>query len=243
MPSPANVSDASSAEESGCGPPPSRSIAPLELAANAREAAGKRLGKSITGGDDGGVRHDVDDCDVERNIREVHAILLTNGEIFDRCMRHVKESGAGWSKFARYSFDTAETHTVDSTTSFVTYPEESEKAFDTRPLMELPAGLNEFFLFKRKAAPYAMFVDYDLFFENSLILHDDVLGPFLVRLKDHLMSVQVCLGSIEAWLMEPMKNINYLEDIFGVTLDIPDGLMTTSPKLFRRSTGTTSWQN
>jgi len=58
--------------------------------------------------------------------------------------------------------------------------------------------------------------------KKSLILHDNVLGPFLEILKEHLLSsVQVCLGEIETWLMESGSHINYLESTFGVKLEFP----------------------
>lgn len=134
---------------------------------------------------------------------------------------HRKESLSYCSKFTRYSFHGVETYTVNSTTSFATFLERSEYTFNTMSLMKLPAGLNDIFIFRYKAAPFTMFVDFELFFENSLILHESVLGPFLVKLKDHLMTIHVCLGRIETWLMEPMKNINHLEAVFGVKIELP----------------------
>ena len=36
------------------------------------------------------------------------------------------------------------------------------------------------------------------------------------------MSVQVCLGEIETWIMEPKENINYLEATFDVKIEMPN---------------------
>jgi len=44
--------------------------------------------------------------------------------------------------------------------------------------------------------------DYDHFLETSLLLCEDVLIPFLLKLKTHLEEIQVFLGIIESWLME-----------------------------------------
>jgi hypothetical protein len=52
------------------------------------------------------------------------------------------------------------------------------------------------------------------------MLHDDVLEPFLAMFKQHLESIQVCLGEIESWLLEHKSNIQFLEETFGKKLDI-----------------------
>jgi len=121
--------------------------------------------------------------------------------------------------FYRYTYEVVETHTINkdnkNTTQFVTYPERTVKEFDMSPLRKMPASLDDIFFFKMRSHPFSMFVDYESFFNRSLILHEDVLGPFLVKLKKHIMSIQVCLGSIEEWIMEPKENINYLESTFG----------------------------
>ena len=51
------------------------------------------------------------------------------------------------------------------------------------------------------------------------MLHDDILEPFLCKLKQHLESIQVCLGEIESWLLEPKANIQFLEETFGKKLE------------------------
>ena len=50
---------------------------------------------------------------------------------------------------------------------------------------------------------------------SAVVLHDDVLEQFLVKLKQHLESIQVCLGKIESWLLEPKSNIKFLGETFG----------------------------
>jgi hypothetical protein len=85
-------------------------------------------------------------------------------------------------------------------------------------LSEVPAGLIDLFVVKYQAAPYQAFVDYDALFKTAIVLHDDVLEPFLVKLKQHLESIQVCLGEIESWLLEPKSNIQFLDKTFGTKL-------------------------
>jgi hypothetical protein len=98
-------------------------------------------------------------------------------------------------------------------TEFIT-EQQRLKAFCLKSLCELPASLNDLFVVKHQAAPYKAFIDYDAFFRTAIVLHDDVLEPFLVKLKQHLESIQVCLGEIESWLLEPKSNIQFLEETF-----------------------------
>ena len=72
-----------------------------------------------------------------------------------------------------------------------------------------------------KAEPLNTFIDYDAFFQRALMLHEDVLEPFLAKLKHHIQSIHVCMGGIESWLLEPKRNIEFLEemDLFFLVLD------------------------
>lgn len=158
--------------------------------------------------------------DVEQNMREIRAILAMNAEILERCESHRKQADS-W-KFNRCSFDLVEAYTINTETHFVTYPERTEKSFDMTPLYVLPDDLKKIFFFQFHADDDHGMIHFNSFFERSLILHDDVLGPFLAVLKDHLMSVQVCLGEIEAWIMEPQRNVKYIEHTFGAQLVIPE---------------------
>jgi hypothetical protein len=119
---------------------------------------------------------------------------------------------------------------IAALTELITVQERDQEAFSMKPLLELPAGLNDLFVVKYQAAPYHDFINYDDFFKTAIMLHDDVLEPFLVKLKQHLESIQVCLGEIESWLLEPKSNIQFLEETFGKKLDIltdEDQVLTT----------------
>ena len=125
--------------------------------------------------------------------------------------------------FARYDFSKVSVHqnpSDEDRTELITEQQRSLKAFCLKSLCELPAGLNDLFVVKYQAAQYHAFIDYDAFFKTAIMLHDDVLEPFLVKLKQHLESIQVCLGEIESWLLEPKANIQFLEETFGKKLDI-----------------------
>jgi hypothetical protein len=73
-----------------------------------------------------------------------------------------------------------------------------------------------------KPSRKGMFPDYECFLERSLVLHGDVLALFLVELKEHLELVQVFLGKIEAWMMEPIEHIKFLDETFYKRLRVPE---------------------
>ena len=104
-------------------------------------------------------------CDIDQNIKEIRAILATNAEILNRCMKSRKQSS--FSTFVRYSFAVVESFTIVSKTQFVTYPEKLEKEFDMAVLSNLPAGIDSIFLPPKEA--YTNFINYEALFEKSLI--------------------------------------------------------------------------
>ena len=186
----------------------------------------------------------VSNDDVQQNIREIRAILITNAEIFDRCMKSreksssskitssddtsLDDSSSGDSsskvKFVRYSFDHVwvKFDTKDNYSGkCIADKKRLVKSFDMTPLTQLPDGIaNIIFMPPKKSGND--FIDYEEFFEKSLILHEDVLGTFLEQLKNHLISsVQVLLGEIETWLMEPASNMNYLQSKFRMKIVKP----------------------
>jgi hypothetical protein len=158
-------------------------------------------------------------CETEQLIREIRALLKINAEIFTRCLDsadHYYTTGHS-ATFTRSTFDEVRVRQnplKSNETELITEQQRSLKAFCLKSLCELPAGLNDLFVVKYQAAPYEAFIDYDAFFRTAIVLHDDVLEPFLVKLKQHLESIQVCLGKIESWLLEPKSNIQFLEETF-----------------------------
>ena len=85
----------------------------------------------------------------------------------------------------------------------------------TKPLPELERILS---IQQMSKPEYIMFIDYSKLFESALLLQDDVLEPTLAMVKDRLMDIQVCLGEIDAWIMETKENIGFLENTFGIDL-------------------------
>ena len=50
------------------------------------------------------------------------------------------------------------------------------------------------------------------------MLHEDVLAPFLVKLKDRLESIQVCFGEVDHWFLDAQSNMEFLGTTFDVNL-------------------------
>ena len=53
------------------------------------------------------------------------------------------------------------------------------------------------------------------------MLHDDILEPFLVKLKDRVESIHVLLGEMETWLSEAQMKMDFIESTFGMKLEAP----------------------
>ena len=139
---------------------------------------------------------------------------------FQSRARYAKELGLLTFKRSDFAEVTVrQCPTNAAVTELITVQERDQEAFSMKPLLELPAGLNDLFVVKYQAAPYHDFIDYDALFRTAIMLHDDFLEPFLVKLKQHLESIQVCLGEIESWLLEPKSNIQFLEETFGKKLE------------------------
>lgn len=155
--------------------------------------------------------------DIDQNIQLIRAIIATNGEILNRVIGSMQYDSDHGSAFKRFGFEILKVQHVHSKIQFITYPESSEMIFDLRPLKIFPTSLMLQPIYK---TDFVSLIDYELFFERSLgALHQDVLVPFLVKLKDHLETIQVCLGEVEDWLLDSQSNMEFLEATFGVKLE------------------------
>jgi hypothetical protein len=170
------------------------------------------------------------DDGIHQNIRGIRAILPMNQEIWNRCKRSLGEaagSDPGSMMFTRYGYEEVNATSVNEELLFTATVRRTDIWFCVEILHYLPAELNPNNMFqppysKDDSGVATKFIDYDLFFENSLSLHDTILKPFLATLKDHLEAVQVCLGKIDEWLMVSHNNTDFLEKTFGKKLVIPN---------------------
>jgi hypothetical protein len=207
----------------------------MEYVNHIRENAGKRFAHA-------GKKKDVN-YDIEQNVREIRALLKINAEIFSRCIKaadlpHREDGVDGTLQFTRSTLDEVKVRQNRSRgseededdddndddarrkTEFVVEESISRKMFGIKPLTELPANLRNVFVVQYKAEPLNTFIDHDAFFQSALMLHEDVLEPFLAKLKHHIESIHVCLGEIESWLLEPKSNIEFLEETFELELEL-----------------------
>ena len=191
---------------------------PLEYVNHIREEAGKRF---VTTGRKKNVS-----LDIEQNVCEIRALLKINDEIFGRCMSMGEgKIQAGSITFMRNSYDVVKVRPSGTSTEFYTEPERSNKEFDMKSLSELPDGLNNVFALKYQKEQPSL-IDYKAFLESAVMLHDDILEPFLAKLKCHIESIHVCLGEVESWLLEPKSNIKFIEETFGKGLDVSIAIET-----------------
>ena len=200
--------------------PPVKSLSeldPLEQVAKAREDLGELLTPNK--------KNAAVNFDIEQNIREIRAILKMNAEILDRCKKFITFSSGEETAFARICYEKVQVRDVKlKGTQFITRPIRDRKHFDTRPLSSLPQELDDVIVKNNMAGEkLKRFIDFEKFFNKSLILHESVLGSFLPKLKEHLMTIQVCFGEIDAWVIqEPQVAISFLEATFDTKMEIPD---------------------
>jgi hypothetical protein len=210
-------------------------LEPLDQLSNKREEVGELIKQAK-----------VADCtnnspvnyDIEHNIREIRAILKMNAEILDRCKDFMEETeiiedddgadSSSSSLFKRIAYEVVTARAWNEGTQVITHPVRTTNEFNTTPLSKLPEGLDGIIVSDNMTEDkFSSFINFGAFFEKSLILHDTVLEQFLPKLKEHLMSIQVCLGEIDAWVIqEPQKNISFLEETFKQEMEMPDDNVT-----------------
>lgn len=150
--------------------------------------------------------------DLIHAIDTVGGLLAANKEILERCEESKLDSSrANFFKCKRINYNTLKIGTNDGHATFKTYPWIETEDFDITPLVELPLRLR---LLEHKKDDHG-FIDFGELFSKSMVLHPDVLLPFLVAFKAHLELVQVCLGAIEEWIIQSQDNAHFLESTFG----------------------------
>lgn len=186
----------------------------LDSVSNARNKMAKRLKESWS-------PTDRTNPDIERNLQVIRAILALNCEIWERCKLHMEPFtiSEDWATFQRQQFKIirAGSHFAGEL-SFSALYETEKKTFNIAPLCICPTIIA---IFQFEYLPYPnnpRFIDFEAFLERALLLHDDVLEPFLVELKAHIESIQIVLGTIEEWLNERLVVSDFIESSFGVDL-------------------------
>jgi hypothetical protein len=169
--------------------------------------------------------------DIEHNIREIRAILRMNAEILDRCMKFRTGGGESTTSFKRIAYEVVTTRARKRGTQVITKPKRTTKEFNTTPLSKLPEGLYGIIVSSNMMGEkISSYIDFEVFFKRALLLHETVLEQFLPKLKEQLMSIQVCLGEIDAWVIQESKEtINFLEETFEKKMEMPDDNVQLEP--------------
>jgi hypothetical protein len=166
---------------------------------------------------------------IEHNINVIRALLAVNLVILSRCMEHAVGTGKK-TTLARFGFETIKTRqVVDTKLELVTQAERVVRTFDTWPLSMPPSGFEKIIVVKYM--PLTEYVDFNDLFRKTLLLNDDALGELLPKLKGHLESIQVCLGELDEWVMQPMKNVSFINGIFEKEHKIPSDIDPTQTSL------------
>ena len=191
---------------------------PDEFLACVREKSGKHLKSSAKKDKDA-------NYDVEHNIRTIRALLVTNQEIWDRVNNHLDFDSEDFNgkngNIVVWNYDFADVQAftdpdTDKTTLTID-PNYNLVDANVKSLLHLPPKLVQVFA-PSYEKDFSFIIDFESYFEKALMLHDDVLGPFLFHLKKHLESVQVCLGEIDSWLMETVGATAFVESLFDIDL-------------------------
>mmetsp|Transcript_30996 Transcript_30996/g.74579 ORF Transcript_30996/g.74579 Transcript_30996/m.74579 type:complete len:297 (+) Transcript_30996:3117-4007(+) len=165
---------------------------------------------------------------IEDNIGSVRELLKKNKTTWERCQKClIGEKDGSTQTFIRVGFVTVHTTTENSKIQFTSKAEKSEKSYDMHSLEVLPGKLEGIFEVQHDEFGY---VNYEGFLEKSLLLHERVLQPFLLKLKEHLEGVNTLLEEIDAWLSEPMTDLAFLRKTFELDETLKITTETTTLK-------------
>jgi hypothetical protein len=194
-----------------------------EACSSVRDAVATKLRDSVC---DGGPQHDsgtMQRIDSEFALRSTEALINMNQEIWERLSRVVVPGG-----------DTASprmTATVVHFPSVRVVKLNREKVIfeanahyqvcehDSSVLFDIPPDLSAIFPLGASGGGTSM-PDYRSYLERALLLHSDVLVPFLWKFKEFLETVQVFLGQLDtaiANIREP--SAQFLEDAFQFSIN------------------------
>lgn len=157
-------------------------------------------------------------------LQTTRALISTNTAIWDRCQENRSETHDGILPFSRVSIPQLRTHVVDPTTTTFHIPA-TVTSVDFGAPPPVPRELSDLLVVPIISQPFSNnreiagvsftgFPDYAAYLDRATLLRDEALVPFLVKLKEHLESVHVFLGSIEAWLLEPHCHAQFVQDVF-----------------------------
>lgn len=177
----------------------------LQLLAHERSKLREHMGLSTHEGGE------VPDVEMKHCLSEIQALIKVNDEIFARCMVNSRAETGDKTTLERFGFEKIEVRMEVNKITMVTQAERAQNLFDTSSLSKLPTCLADTLFVKYKSPPFSAYIDYEDYFKKvRMLLHDDALQLLLPKLKDHLESVQICLGEIDEWAMQSHKTLSFV---------------------------------
>ena len=170
------------------------------------------------------------DCDNERDlpllVASCRALIQINTEIWQRCQGNhvpIESRTAEGLEFFRVGYLELKARTEQGNGGSIAFETFSDIEKETFPILpRMPDDISNFFHVE-VPRPTPVLIDYATSsLEKMLCLKDEIARLFLMILKDHLKSVQVALGKIESWIVEPMQALHFLNQTFGTAMSLPE---------------------
>jgi len=152
--------------------------------------------------------------DLEYILKSVKALVKIINEKWDNCDEHLtsNENCETPLSFERVLFKEAKVEKKGRNLIISTQKVSDAKDFGSLPAV--PEDLSNLVCFGPPESESDILPDYNRYLEKSSILCEDVLLPFLTSFQEHLKEIQVFLGKIEEWLLEPEVAGSFLEKTF-----------------------------
>lgn len=164
--------------------------------------------------------------DLEYMLKSVQALIKVINETWDRCEKYTttttnNENNNGEENavltFKRELYEEVKVVKVDRLLSVTTRKRSRTRDFGRPP--SVPENLKDLINFTPPENSISL-PDYNVYLDKSAILCKEVLLSFLTGLQDHLKNVQVYLGEIEEWLIEPSMIVTFLNQLFGINKEV-----------------------
>lgn len=145
-------------------------------------------------------------------IKSVQGLIKIINEIWDRCKDH--NVAKDCLKIQRVIYKIAKLQKQTSSNRHVISTIGQIEIKDFGKLPDLPKSLTNIIDLKDEASQLCIVPDFSEYLLKVVLLHDDVLLEFLVGFQAYLEKVQVAVGAVEAWLLEPSEIVTFLNETF-----------------------------
>jgi len=152
--------------------------------------------------------------DLEYMLKSVRALIKIIQEIWDNCEYHLSswEENKSSFTFEREIFEEAKVEKKGRHLTITTQQVSNKKDFGSLPAV--PEDLSKLLYVDPPESESDILPYYKKYLEKSSILCKELLLPFLTGFKEHLENVQVFVGQIEAWLIEPSDVFSFMKETF-----------------------------